>query len=386
MYEGTRFAPTVHTDVWEIPAVLGELRESQLPGRGLLSAYLPTPPTSVAGRKYLVRFREECKAIRQRLEEASRDERQAFEAAVGRVEEYLDQMAVPRHPGLAVFAGQERGHLYAVPLPEQPVTLIVWDTQPILAPLEEILDEYERIAVVLTDRRQARLFTIYLGAIEEQQVVESDDPGKRTVSGIAGNFAQHYQENVRRHLRQTIHATMDLLRARPFDRLLLGGPVDVDTMLRDELPRPLRSRYADMLSIGLDATDAEVLETARRAAEAIERQVEREMVDELIAARTTPRAAIGLEDTLDALHDERVHRLFLVSDFAGSADECPNCGRIVAGTGECPGCGASLKPVADLRELVVDRALEQAAHVEMVSGEAADELRKYEGIGAWTRY
>jgi phospholipase C len=35
-----------------------------------------------------------------------------------------------------------------------------------------------------------------------------------------------------------------LLRARPFDRLILGGPVDVDTMLRDELPRPLRARFA----------------------------------------------------------------------------------------------------------------------------------------------
>lgn len=376
----------VHTDVESVPVLLQALRESPSPAFGVLSAYLPTPPVQVSGQKYLVRFREECKPIRQELEAAGRDERQAFETAANRIEEYLAEMPTPRHPGLAAFAAAERGYLYAVPLPDRPATVVVWDTELILAPLEEVLDEHERVGVVLTDRRQARLFTVYLGAVEEKRVIESPDPGKSNISGIAGNYARHYQENVRRHLRRTVRAAAELLRARPFDRLILGGPVDVDTMLRDELPRPLRARFAGIVPIGLEATDAEVLDAVRSLAEEIERRTEREMVEELIAAQTTPRVALGLQVTVDALNDDRVHHLFLTSDFAGSGAACPTCGRLETATDRCPVCGAQLEPVPDLRERLIDRALEQAARVELVSGEAADLLGQYDGIGAWTRY
>jgi peptide subunit release factor 1 (eRF1) len=379
-------SPGVYTDVQVIPALLRTLRESPPPEGGVLSAYLPAPPAQVAGQKYLVRFREECKAIRQALEEAGRDERQAFEAAFARIEEYLAEMPVPRHPGLVVFATAERGSLYAAPLPERPATVVVWDAQPLLTPLEEVLDEHERIAVVLADRRQARLFTIYLGAIEELRDVASDDPGTSKIAGIAGNHARHYQEHVRRHLRRTAHAAAELLRAQPFDRLILGGPDDVPSALKDELPRPLRARFAGVMSIGLDASDAEVLDAARRVAEEVERRTETEMVEELIGARSTARAVLGLRPTLDAVSDLRVHHLFLASEFAAAGGECPNCGRLVAGPDRCPACGAQPEPLPDLRERLVERALEQAARIELVSGEAEALLMAHDGLGAWTRY
>jgi peptide subunit release factor 1 (eRF1) len=369
-----------------VPVLLPALRASPSPAFGVLSAYLPTPPVQVSGQKYLVRFREECKPIREELEAARRDERQAFETAADRIEEYLGEMPTPRHPGLAVFAAAERGYLYAVPLPDRPATVVVWDTEPILAPLEEVLDEHERVGVVLTDKRQARLFTVYLGAIEEKQVLVSADPGKSNVSGIAGNYTRHYQENVRRHLRRTVHAATELLRARPFDRLILGGPADVDTMLRDELSRPLRTRFAGIVPIGLEASDAEVLDAVRVKAEEIERRTEREMVEELISAQTTPRVALGPQDTIDALNDDRVHHLFLTSEVAGGGARCPICGRLEMATDRCPTHGVQLEPVPDLRERLIDRALEQAARVESVSGEAADLLAEHDGIGAWTRY
>ncbi len=377
------FTPGVYTDVRVIPAMLQALRESPPSGIGVLSAYLPTPPVTVLGQKYLVRFREECKAIRQQMESAGRGERQAFEAAYTRIEEHLLNMPLPRFPGLAVFATEERGSLAAVPLPERPATVIVWDTQPVLTPLEEVVDEHERIAVALVDRQQARLFTIFLGEIEEQRTVRGGELGKPTVSGIAGNYARRYRENVRRHLRETTHAMVELLRGRPFDRLILGGPADVDTMLKDELPRSLRARFAGTLPIALEATDAEVLDAARAMAEEIERRTEAEMVRELIAARTMPRAALGLTQTLNALATHRVHHLFLASGFTVSGDD-PRFQQAVAASE--PRETTATEPVSDTREWLMDRALEQAARVEIVSGEAATLLDEYDGIGAWNRW
>ncbi len=124
MYETTDFTLGIYTDVQVIPAMLRALRESPPPAAGVLSAYLPTPPVQVTGQKYLVRFREECKAIRQEPEAARRDERQAFATAFACIEADLAEMPVPRHPGPAVFAAEERDYLYAAPLPERPATVV----------------------------------------------------------------------------------------------------------------------------------------------------------------------------------------------------------------------------------------------------------------------
>ncbi len=237
--------------------------------------------------------------------------------------------------------------------------------------------------MALVDRQQARLFTIFLGEIEEQRTVRGGELGKPTVSGIAGNYARRYRENVRRHLRETTHAMVELLRGRPFDRLILGGPADVDTMLKDELPRSLRARFAGTLPIALEATDAEVLDAARAMAEEIERRTEAEMVRELIAARTMPRAALGLTQTLNALATHRVHHLFLASGFTVSGDD-PRFQQAVAASE--PRETTATEPVSDTREWLMDRALEQAARVEIVSGEAATLLDEYDGIGAWNRW
>jgi len=189
-----------------------------------------------------------------------------------------------------------------------------------------------------------------------------------------------------RHARRTGHALMTLLRTHRFDRLLLAGPEEPLALLRAELPRPLRARLAGDLSLATDASEAEVLRAAVQAAEAIERQAEVEMVDRLVEAAITPRATLGHDATLAALSDHRVYHLFLADTFAAVGAECPRCGRLVPGPGPCPACGAATTGLGDLRERVVERALEQGARVETVSGDAASLLTLHGGLGALTRY
>jgi hypothetical protein len=57
----------------------------------------------------------------------------------------------------------------------------------------------------------------------------------------------------------------------------------------------------------------------------------------------------------------------------------------VAGVGPCPTCGAATRPLADLAGAALARARAQGARVELVSGEAAARLMRYNGLGAWTR-
>ncbi|MGE3598052.1 MAG: hypothetical protein AB7N70_21115 [Dehalococcoidia bacterium] len=378
--------PGIHTDVLALPVVLAALRAAPAPEGGVLSAYLPVKPVQVAGQAHLVRFREACKEIRAGLDGAGRDERNAFEAATGRIEQYLSDTFEPRHPGLAIFAAAQPEYLFAVPLPARPGLEVVWDPLPALATLEMVLDDHERVAVVLSDQRRARLFTIFLGSIETSEQFESADPGKRNVAGIAGNYAGSHRNQILSHARRTAHAAVELLRQHPFDRLLLGGPEESQSVLQNALPRPLRTRLAGAISMSMAASDAEVLAAALQAAAEIERAAEVALVDELIESATPQRAALGLHPTLEALNEGRIHHLIIAEGFDATGGECPACGWLVAGLDPCPHCGGQPAAVPDLREHVVDRALDQGARIETVSGDAGVRLMVHDGIGARVRY
>lgn len=56
-----------------------------------------------------------------------------------------------------------------VPLPNR----AAWESTPQVRPLLEALDEYECYAVVLADRSRARLFTVFMGEVEEHHQTEA---------------------------------------------------------------------------------------------------------------------------------------------------------------------------------------------------------------------
>lgn len=306
-------------------------------------------------------------------------------------ERYLAEELVPGQPGVAVFASASPEYFFAVPLPQRPGESTVWGERPALEPLQAALDDYERVAVLLFDKERARLFTVYLGQIEEQQALEDEVPGKQATGGwfalAQTRYARHHEDHVLRHARRAIRALMAALRRHPFDRLFLAGPDEALALLRQHLPRPLRTRLAGGLELELFASDAEVLEAALQAAEAAERGAETAMVQELLGAATSARVALGVDDTLGALADGRVHLLVLAEGLAAAGAECPSCGRLwPADGGRCRACGVHLERVPDLAERAVERALEQDARVELVSGPAAVPLVERGGMGAWTRY
>ncbi|HEU4792234.1 MAG TPA: VLRF1 family aeRF1-type release factor, partial [Nitrolancea sp.] len=372
-----RSLPQVYTDLNAIPDVLQALRETAPPGNGVLSVYLDTSVHRIQGQAYRLAFREAGRTIRSDLETAPRPEQKAFEAADERATQYLANEFVPRNPGLALFTSADPDYFFAVPLPQQPADTVTWSPEPQLAPLEEALDEFERIAVALIDKQSARLFTVYLGEIQEERTFESDVPGKRApgdwprrtrpsgpqegrqISGKQGIIVwagmsqdrqkrRHY-EHARHHLRRTAHKLMEILNARPFDRLILAGPEEATVLLEEDLSRPLRGRLSGRLILPVTASESEVLQATLQEAEAIERRVELEMVNQLIEAATTPRAELGLAATMDALADSRVHTLFLTATFSAAGTECPTCGRLAGEGSRCPACGEAVMTPVELR-------------------------------------
>jgi peptide subunit release factor 1 (eRF1) len=369
-----------------LPGVIKSLREITAPGDRVLSVYLDTSPGRIAGQAYLLAYRDACKALRETLPTGERD---AFEAAAAQAERHLTQL-VPGRPGLALFASGSPDYLFAAPLPTRPVEEITWAKAARLGPLVEVLDEFERIAVLLFDKERAILYTIFLGEIEGRHALEDYVPGKQATGGwfalAQTRYARHHEEHVLRHAKRTIALLMEVLRDRPFDRLFLAGPDEAVELLTRHLPRPLKARLAGRIDLELFADEAAISRAALAAAEAVERREELALVDELLNEATATRAAVGVQATLDALNDRRVHVLFVADSLSGPAAECRRCERLSITAGRCPLCSGPLAELPDLRERVFERALEQGARIESLAGPAAAKLAGWGGLGAWTRY
>jgi len=354
---------------------------------GVLSVYLDTTPARVKGFGHTLALRDGCKALRSRIAPAERD---AFEASVARVERFLQEDFEPRHAGLAAFVSGDGEFFSVVDLPAAPREGVGWDERPQIAQVEEALDEYERVAVVLFDKETARLFTVYLGGIEESVVVRDEVPGKQSTGewfGLAQTrYARHHEEHVMRHVKHAIRVLMNELRSRPFDRLIIGGPDEAISMLEHHLPRPLKSRLAGTINVEMFAGAARVLQASLAQMELIERREELAAVQSLLEGAGSTHNSLGLEATLGALAEGRVYRLFIANEFRAPGSQCESCGRLIVGEGNCTSCGAGTTAVTDLRESIVRAAIDQGATIETVYGEAAELLAPHGGLGAWVRY
>jgi peptide subunit release factor 1 (eRF1) len=375
---------TVNTP--SLPAMLADLVRRAPPLGRVLSVYLDTSPERAARDAFLMAYIDGVKALRASVPP---DDADRFEAAAAQAERYLRDEFRRGPPGVAVFASGHPGYFYAAPLPVAPVEDLAWDERAEIAPLHALLDELERLTVALVDKKRARITTLRFGAIEHRRELEDDVPGKQATGGwyslAQARIARHHEDHVLRHIKRTVAALLEELRARPFDRLLLGGPPEAVALLRHHLPPPLKLRLAGDIHLPLFAGDEEIVRAALGAAARAEREAELAAVEGLIGARGGVRVALGLDATLAALNDRRVERMLLLNDFAHAGGHCPSCDRLVLSADRCPLCHGSVRPLDNLRESIVRTALGQGAVVEVVGGPAAERLAAEGGVGAWVR-
>jgi peptide chain release factor subunit 1 len=319
--------------------------------------------------------------------------RKEFEADSGLVLGFLENYREPKR-GMVIFHDESEGFFWLKSLNVAVRNGVWWRDAPYLLPLIEILDEHERYGVVLTDREHARLFTVFLGEIEEHREAFADlDVTHIKTSGTDHIRSQmHIQrkadEHAHAHLKHVAELMSRLSSLHEFDRLLLAGTIEATSELYGLLPKALRSRVAGKMSLPVAANEAEILEASLKIEEEIERQREVELVEELITASEKRKQAVrGLDDTLLALQEWRVWQLVYADGFLARGAQCTNCGALLAQeTKSCGYCGKAVRVVDDLIELAAARVVEMQGKVEQVRGAAAIRLKEAGSVGALLRF
>lgn len=269
-----------------------------------------------------------------------------------------------------------------------------WEETPHVRPLFELIEEYERFGVVLADKTHARLFTVFLGEIEEQheafapaEVKHVKTPARDRLRSQA-NMQRKAEMHAQWHLKHVAEMLDRLTNTHGLDRLVLAGPVEATSVLRRLLPKRLRSRVVGTLTLPVHATAQQVQQETLKIEEQTERAEEIELVDELhtTAAKKT-LAREGLLPTLKAVKEKRISQLVYAEGFNPPGKECLNCSVLFPEDYEsCTDCGGSVRPMDDLLERMTEKVTAGDGKTEMVRGLAAQRLQSNGGIGAFLRY
>jgi peptide subunit release factor 1 (eRF1) len=272
---------------------------------------------------------------------------------------------------------------------------IRWGREVFVGPLAVAVDEYERVGIVLLDRANLRLFTMFLGEVEEHIQDKFNHRKVRHIRTVGTDHlasASHVQrkadDQIRLNLRHVAKDMHLMLEQHRLQRIILAGSPEITAELSAILPKRLQSQIIGTVDLAATATREEVQRAAAPLAEKFERDTEEKLVQDLVtsAAKAT-RVVVGLGHTLFALNQRRVWQLVYAEGFHSPGYECQGCAALFSvETASCSFCGSAVRSIEDVVECAVDHAVRRGARVEVIrSKEAESSLMNAGGIGAFLR-
>jgi len=268
-----------------------------------------------------------------------------------------------------------------------------WQKGAFLRPIVEAMDEHERYGVVLTDTKRARLFLVYMGELTEHEDLFSET-GRRTKATGSDQWRaekrhdRRHDEEVASHAKKVIDALYDLALRSPFDRLIVAGTPKATSQLVRLLPKRLRGKLVEAVSMSVGAPQKDVLKKILNVQRKMEREQESVLVEGVLAELHDGGKAIAeFPGVLDAVNQGRVWKLFYAKGLKKVGGECSDCGAYAPDpTGPCTYCGGEVQRVTRIVDRLSQSVMEMGGKVEVVDGPAAEHLKPRGSIAALLRY
>lgn len=293
--------------------------------------------------------------------------------------------------GLAVFSSANEGFWQVYELPVGIPSALIVGREPYAKTLTAVLNKYERFCVVSVDRKKSRLFTVYLGAIEEEHGVFVDEwvPDQVKEGEWAGlrqsRIVRHIDDHVMRHVKEIAASTYDIFLEKDCHHLVLSGHMEVLPKFKRVLHPYLRERLVGEFHLDPAAPARDFLEHTLRIEERVREDLEAALIRRLEDESSPGGLAVrGLEETLAALVRGQADTLLIAEDYVDQGFVCYTDHYLATGAGECPVCGRALSESTDIVEDMVQLAINQDVNVEYIA--AGNPFSERERIGALLRY
>jgi peptide chain release factor subunit 1 len=292
--------------------------------------------------------------------------------------------------GLVIFSSRPAAIWQTYALDVLVPSYVAVDNAPQTSILARVIDEYPRMAVVLLDGGDARIYLSEQGVDKLRMRQDDELPGRHDQGGWSqARYQRHVDFHHSLHLKAVVDRLEDLYYAQPFSRLVLVGVQAAVDEVAGLLPDPIRRRVIGSFSIDFKTTtDDAALERARRTAEEDEQSADMALVQQIVDnAAAGGKGVVGIDPTLELVVEGRVQTMAVAEGVTKEGSLCPNCGYLSAVKVDlCPVCSSPAQQVPDIIEAAVERAFVDGVDVNIIFGSAREALLANGGVGALLRY
>jgi ribosomal protein L30E/protein required for attachment to host cells len=250
-------------------------------------------------------------------------QRHDFDDAVDEIFDYLTSK--PEARSVAIFS---RWGEYPMLLPltfEVPLeTQFHVGELPVIYPLVELKDRFNRFVLVVTNSESARIFEINLGEVSETLLAERPELRERLGrEWTREHYQNHRKQRDQQFVKEKVAVIERLMAKRGHNTLLLAGEPRFVKRLRGALPKHLEARVAAEIRTGVrEHTLPQVIDEAIHSFIEQEARQSHSAVQMLAdAVRRGGLAVIGLQPSLDALEAGQADLLVLSNQLPGSDRE-----------------------------------------------------------------
>ena len=224
-------------------------------GDPIVSLYLNTEPSRGNAETHRLRLRNMIKDI-------------SLKQDVEAIEKYINYTYDWSGRSVAVFSCAPAGLLQAIPLAVPVKDFIQIGSKAAVDQLEDLLEDYSNIGVILVDKQGARLFHFHLGELAEQEgylgdlVKQVKAGGSSSAHGLRGGSldgARTMRETIDRNQREIASAATKFLESKRVRRILIGGSDDNVAHFRNFLPKSLQSLVVGTFAMAMTASNNDVL-------------------------------------------------------------------------------------------------------------------------------
>ena len=347
----------------------------------VLTVYLNTDPTAITTEAAKIRLRNLLKTV---------DLHEDIQA----VEDYINLEYDWAAKGVVIFSSQQEGFFQTYQFNLSVPDKVFVGEHPVIRPIAHLSGIFTGWSVVLVDKEKARLFSFELGELVEVRGVTGEDVkqikrgggdamlGRKGGSSASGNVEKIIEQNIK----EMVEYATEFFNAHHIRRIMIGGTDENVARFKEELPKAWQSLVVGEFPMSMTANFAEVIEKATLEALAANKKVINNLVEKSITmAASGGIGAIGLIDTLNAIHEGRVKTLLVLEDFEEAGFRCDGCGYLTTQSLEkCPFCGGHFNRIDSTVEMAVQEALQKGAEVKVV--EENEQLEKAGSIAAIMRY
>lgn len=316
------------------------------------------------------------------------EERASLEEDFVRIMRYLEQGIHTATQGVALFACSALDNYFQAGQFEAPFerNRLSVDPRPHLFPLARLTDQYRHYAVVLADTNRAQIFIFSAGGAVEQEDIENVKTKHTQVGGWSQARYQRREENYHlHHAKEVVDALERLVNEEHFEHVILAGDeAVVIPILKEQMPKTLLEKIIDVISLGIDTPEHELLEESLTAFRRHDSLSDMEKVEQLLGEfRGDNLAVAGAPDTLAALSNGQVEEMLIVASADGlrfDEEEVRKVLKIYV-TDDMPET-LDQRAVAD--ELI--RRAKQLSAAKVTFIEDTTRLEQVGGVGALLRY